>query len=135
MHDPVTRNPKPFVPEHANARQLAHEHNVDEAGQPAGGKSVGVGLTVEWQNGPRLRGSTRFEPDGATVEDVISVAISRLQFFQTVNDGQYACAENAKAIDHLRLANQALADRSARRRAAGTDGTGAKDSPKQTESD
>ncbi len=135
MFDPVTRDPKPFIPEHASARQLAHEHEVDDAGQPAGGKAVGVGLSIEWQNGPRGQGATRFQPNGATVKDVIDVALSRLEFFQTVNDGQYACAENAEAIEHLRAARKALDDRAARRYGAGIKGTGAMDSPKPAESD
>jgi len=54
--------------------------------------------------------------NGCRVEDVISVAVDKLEKFQC---GPLACEENAEAIRYLRLARHSLADRIQRRREQG----------------
>ena len=92
-------------------------------GNPAGGVVCGRGFTIAWQNGPLGRGEERKEPNGAFVEDVIAAALQRLEFYQTVGDGKFACAENEKAITSLMDALRELDNRTKRREAEGTEGT------------
>ena len=77
------------------------ENTVDENGNPAGGAVTGVGLQIEWQNGPLGRGDDRKEPNGAFVETVISAALQRIQWCQTESNGKFDCRENAIAITKL----------------------------------
>ncbi len=50
--------------------------------------------------------------NGCRIDDVVNVAIDKLQFYQ---DGPLACEENAEAIRYLKLAKQSLAHRIQRR--------------------
>lgn len=99
---------------------ITQEHRVDAVGRPAGGTTTATGLRIEWQNGPLGRGADRKEPNGAFVETVIKAARDRLLHYQGT---QFACAENALAIDHLEVALATLAGRTARRESAGMEGT------------
>ena len=99
---------------------LVEEHWSDREGRPAGGVTSGRGLTVSWQNGPLGRGEARRAPNGAFVEDVIAAALGRLNAYQR---SAFRCEENAEAIGHLRAALAALERRTARREAAGVEGT------------
>ncbi|MDR3689457.1 MAG: hypothetical protein P4L46_08775 [Fimbriimonas sp.] len=54
--------------------------------------------------------------NGCRVEDVINVAIHKLERFQ---DGPLACEENAEALRFLRLARHSLADRIQHRKEQG----------------
>ncbi len=87
---------------------------------PAGGTTFGNGFAIAWQNGPLGRGPEREEPNGAFVEDVITAALDRIEFYQ---DGRFACEENARAIEHLKLALQALESRTRRREQQQVEGT------------
>lgn len=101
------------------------EHWLDENGNPAGGVSTTRGATISWQNGPlgRIGTDERKEPNGAFVEDIIHMAIGRLEFYQTASDGKFACEENQEAIKALYEAADLLETRTKRREAARTEGT------------
>lgn len=94
------------------------ENLLDPNGNPSGGYVEGCGLSIEWQNGPLGRGAERQEPNGAFVETVISAAKQRIEFYQTANNGKFACRENAIAITKLEEAllwlNKRTMDREAR---------------------
>lgn len=77
------------------------DNSVDINGNPSGGAVSGVGLDIQWQNGPLGRDHDRQDPNGAFVETVISAAKKRLEFYQTATDGKFACRENAVAITKL----------------------------------
>lgn len=93
---------------------------LDEEGRPAGGYVQGVGLRIDWQNGPLGRGDDRQEPNGAFVETVIAAAIQRIEHY---NETQFRCRENSLAITKLEEAMHWLQHRTARREAEQTEGT------------
>lgn len=101
-------------------------HMTDRDGNPAGGRTLGVGIAVSWQDGPLGRGADRKEPNGAFVETVVDVAIDRLEFYQ---NSKFACAENAEALLHLNRAKAAMNRRTARREEKGIEGTHAEEPP------
>jgi hypothetical protein len=79
---------------------LAGNH-VDGNGNPSGGSVEGIGLKIEWQDGPLGRGKDRIEPNGAFVETVIDAARQRIEFYQKAGGGKFACRENAIALTKL----------------------------------
>lgn len=89
-------------------------------GNPAGGFVHGVGMTIDWQDGPLGRGADRKEPNGAFVETVIDAARQRIQFYQ---DSKFSCRENAIAITKLEEALLWLNKRTADRERKGVEGT------------
>ncbi len=99
------------------------ENHVDENGNPTGGNVRGVGLSIDWQDGPLGRGEDRKEPNGAFVETVIAGAKQRLEFYQTANGGKFNCAENALTIDFLSAALEMLNSRTTKREARAVEGT------------
>jgi hypothetical protein len=107
---------------HPSAAGLVHVVNVmDEDGNPSGGNVRGVGFTIVWQDGPRGQGpdGELAVANGAFIEDIISAAISRLEFFQR---SKYSSHENAVALHHLSEARITLEMRRIRRRDAGIEG-------------
>lgn len=102
------------------ARENKARHWNDENGNPGGGCTYGIGVSIIWQKGPLGRGAERKEPTGAFVEDVIWAAIDRLEYYQ---DSPFACDENEKAINHLNAARNRLTERTADREARGVEGT------------
>lgn len=94
-------------------------NKTDREGNPTGGIVEGVGLGIEWQNGPLGRGEDRKEPNGAFVETVISAAKQRLEFYQ---DSKYNCAANADAITFLDNALACLEFRTKDRENRGVEG-------------
>ena len=99
------------------------ENHTDAAGNPAGGKVRGLGLSIDWQNGALADDTSRSgraAPNGAFVETVILAARRRIEYYQRT---KFACNENADAIDHLNGALEVLQARTARREAAGVEGT------------
>lgn len=93
----------------------------DEAGNPAGGTVKGTGIDISWQNGPlRVDGKPDAERNGAFVEDLVIAAIQRMEYYQ---DSKFKCRENALAITKLEEALHWMNHRTARREAAGTEGT------------
>jgi len=95
--------------------------NLNDAnGNPSGGMAEGVGIKIEWQNGPLGRGAERKEPNGAFVETVIDIARQRIQYYQ---DGPFKCRENAIAITKLEEALLWLGKRTRDREARAVEGT------------
>ena len=96
------------------------ENFYDEDDNPTGGYAEGVGIKIEWQNGPLGRGDERKEPNGAFVETVIDIARSRLEFYQ---EGKYACEANDLAISALEGALVVLNNRTLDRESRKVEGT------------
>lgn len=101
-------------------QKLTTVHKKDKDGNPTGGFVRGVGIVIDWQDGP-----LGFPPDmdkhnGAFVEGIIQAAIDRLTFFQ---DSKFACRENALAITKLDEAMHWLAHRTANRTLRQVEGT------------
>lgn len=104
-------------------QEYTHVFKLDADGNPAGGHSIGEGISITWQNGPLGRGDERQLPNGAFVETLIAIAKDRLEWYQTESDGRFACQENADAMQHLHMALSILNQRTARREVEGTEGT------------
>lgn len=100
-------------------------NGTDGSGRPAGGFALARGVVISWQDGPLGRDPEERarNRNGAFVETVLEMAVSRLEFYQTVGDGRFACEENERAIDRVYQAIAALNERTARRERAGTEGT------------
>ena len=73
-------------------------------------------IQIKWQEGVVKNGVA----NGAMIEDIIDLLISRLEGF---NAGPLSCRENAKSIAYLIQAKQWQLERSLRRRAQGVEGT------------
>lgn len=99
---------------------IEQTHYVDREGRPAGGWSTAKGVSIRWQDGPLAEGGVRREPNGAFVEDVIAVAIGRIEFYQK---SEFHCIHNAVALGHLYAAAEALAERTRDRERRGVEGT------------
>lgn len=104
-------------------QKIEERHALDMNGNPTGGTTSGVGITINWQNGPLGREPNRVEPNGAFVEGVIQAAIGRLQFFQA---NKFSCRENSLAITKLEEALHWLEHRTRDREARDVEGTHAK---------
>lgn len=96
------------------------QNHLDITGNPAGGYVEGVGMRIQWQDGPLSVNGERLEPTGAFVEDVIAAVIQRIQHYQ---GSRFKCRENALAITKLEEANLWLQKRTADREARGVEGT------------
>jgi hypothetical protein len=102
-------------------QKLEIQHRKDEKGNPAGGSVRGVGIELDFQNGPLgLMGAERRGQNGCFVEDLLAAAISRLEFYQST---KFKCDYNADAIMHLREAAKILEARTKERQARGVEGT------------
>jgi hypothetical protein len=99
---------------------VTHDHKSDSDGNPAGGHTEGVGLSIDWQNGPLAVDGTRREPNGAFVEGVIEAAIKRIEFYQA---SKFHCIHNAVALGHLQAAAEVLAERTRDREDRQVEGT------------
>lgn len=100
--------------------RFTSNHFTDSEGNPAGGTTYGQGFAIGWQNGPLGRGEDRQAPNGAFVEDIIAVALDRLEFYQ---QSKFNCLENALAIDHLQDALSELRSRTKSRESRKVEGT------------
>ena len=100
-----------------NGTPYFFDHFVDEDGNPAGGYFEGTGIQFKWQDGPVM--GTGKPPNGAFVEDGILAVAQRIAWYQgepgSGGNGRFACEENAIALEHLRLAHEALLVRTRRR--------------------
>ena len=102
-------------------QNIVQAHETDESGAPAGGRTTGTGIDINWQNGPLSHpGGKRSEPNGAFVEGVINAAIGRIEYYQA---SKFRCRENALAITMLEQAVHWLQHRTASREAHGVEGT------------
>jgi hypothetical protein len=91
------------------------QFKTDENNNPTGGSTTGIGMSIEWQDGIKNNGQ-----NGAFVEDVITAAIQRLEFF---NDSKFRCRENSLAITKLEEALLWLNYRTANRQNQGVENT------------
>ena len=89
-------------------------------GNPTGGYVSGIGLRIDWQNGPIGRGEDKQQPNGAFLQDVIEACIERLRYYQ---EGKFACKFNEYAIKSLEDALESLDDRKEDREAREVQGT------------
>ncbi|HYA67865.1 MAG TPA: hypothetical protein VED63_03940 [Acidimicrobiales bacterium] len=87
---------------------IVQDHHFDEDNRPAGGYARGVGINIQWQNGPLVHHGRPHAPNGALVEDVIAAVIGRIEFYQR---SRSHCIENAVALGHLRAAVEVLEER------------------------
>lgn len=101
-----------------NSCSITNKKDVNS--NPSGGEVVGIGLNIQWQDGPLGQGIERKEPNGAFVETVISAVIQRLEYFQ---GSKFNCRENALAITKLQEALFWLEHRTKTRQFLGTEGT------------
>lgn len=100
-------------------QQYEAENHSDDNGNPAGGHVQGVGLRIDWQDGPLGRGEDRQEPNGAFVETVIAAALQRIEYY---NETQFRCRENSLAITKLEEALHWLNARTNRREQQNVEG-------------
>ncbi len=91
-------------------------NGTDAQGNPSGGYATGTGISIQWQDGPVPKDGA---PSGAFVEDLIEIAIARLEHYQL---SRFACDTNASALDSLREALASLHARTAERTARGVEG-------------
>ena len=88
--------------------------------QPDGTRTAGmvggVGMSIFWQAGPISGPASR---RGAVVEDVLAVAVKRLEQLSEPMPNPYTKA----AVEYLELALEELADRQADRKRRGVQGT------------
>lgn len=91
----------------------------DEDGHVTGGLVMGVGLAIQWQDGPITDHSTG-QPNGALVPDVLQAALQRLQAY---NDSPLRCRENSLAITKIEEALMWLEARQRDRTQRGVQGT------------
>ena len=96
-------------------------HYTGPGGNPTGGATWSIGLSIAWQRGPLGRGADRKKPNGAFAEDVIAAALDRIQFYQQTSAGKFACRQNA--ITKLKEALFWLNDRTEEREARRVEGT------------
>lgn len=96
------------------------ENHLDADGNPAGGNVHGVGIRIEWQNGPLGRDGDRIEANGAFVEGVIEAAIDRIYFYQLT---KFHSLHNAVALGHLKAALEVLGERTREREDRQVEGT------------
>lgn len=108
------------------------EHYEDAEGRPGGGIAVSTGMCVIFQDGPTIRerpfrdelgmkiGDHYYCKNGAFVEDLLEAAKSRLEHYQA---SEFACDENATALEKVQEALTALAERRSKRIAEGKYGT------------
>ena len=120
IHPQVLRDLQTLQELHDMKQSFHAINNLDSQGRPAGGTVTGMGLAITWQAGPLSVDGVRREPNGAFVETVIDAALQRLLHYQ---ESPFNCQENAQAIGHLQAALQALNGRTARRVAAGVEGS------------
>lgn len=101
-------------------RYVTESHRSDEQGRPAGGSTSGVGIRIDWQDGPLVVDGVRRDANGAFVEGVLEAALGRLEFYQ---QSEFRCRENALAITKIEEALHWLQHRTADREARGVEGT------------
>ena len=101
-------------------QKIEGNHRDDAAGNPGGGTTYGLGISISWQDGPLGRGDDRKEPSGAFVEGVIAAAIDRIEYYQR---SRFNSAWNGTALAHLYAALSELDLRAQDREARAVEGT------------
>lgn len=100
-------------------QEILESHRTDENGNPTGGRTIGIGMDITWQDGPLGRGAERKAPNGAFVEGLIQAAVGRLEFYQA---SKFRCDTNARALTALRIALAALEERTKDRETRAVEG-------------
>lgn len=108
---------------------IRNDFQTNTDGNPSGGTSQARGVQIDWQNGPLAVDGVRKEPNGAFVEEVIQIAVDRINFY---NDSKFRCRENSLAVTKLEEALHWLNSRTSRREASGIEGTHQEDPQAQT---
>jgi hypothetical protein len=93
-------------------KEIVERHRFDEDDRPAGGYTRGAGINIQWQSGPIVHHGRAHAPTGASVEDVITAVVGRIEFYQR---SRRHCLENAIALGYLRAALEVLEERKRRR--------------------
>lgn len=75
-------------------------------------------LELKFQDGP-LKETSR---NGTDTEAVLVCLIERLEHFQEINNGKYACEENERAIGYLKNALALMEQRTEERISRGVEG-------------
>ena len=86
-------------------QRLECSNKVDEDNNPTGGSVEGIGIEINWQDGPVGNGTKHNTANGAFVEGVIQAALQRIQFFE---NSKFACEENEIAADQSNNSNPHL---------------------------
>lgn len=94
--------------------------NHTDNGNPAGGFVEGMGLRIDWQNGPLGRGEGRKPANGAFVETVLAATKQRIEYYQ---DSPFKCDDNQCAIEAIEKALAYLNNRTKAREAREVEGT------------
>lgn len=85
----------------------SHHYEIDAAGTPT---------TIKFQKGPVKEVGV----NGVSIEALLAILIDRLEGFES---GEFACADNAEALSHLRCALAALNRRTLDRLSRQVEGT------------
>ena len=101
-------------------QEIRVKNEVDEKGNPAGGTVRGIGIQIDWQNGPLGRGADRMEPNGAFVEGVLEAVRQRMEFYEC---SEFSCPQNTWAMHHIQMALHWLEARTANREMRQVEGT------------
>ncbi len=101
-------------------QEISETHLSDVEANPTGGYTTGLGIKINWQDGPLGNGEDRIEPNGAFVEGVIQAALGRLRFYQS---SRFACRQNALSITKLEEALHWMDDRTREREEREVEGT------------
>lgn len=127
MPEPIALDPR--IPDEARPLPVEHVNRLDAEGRPAGGFArltlegdESPCIFVRWQDGPlnRVGSPERLAPNGAFVEQLIQIALERIEFY---NDNGFSCVENIAAVSSLRGVLMVLNERTARRVAQQVEGT------------
>ena len=89
----------------------------DRDGRVTGGFARGIGIQIDWQNGPLEEGQL---PNGAFVEGVLQTVLDRLLAYQETD---LSCRENALAITKFQERMHWLEERRRARRGRGVQDT------------
>jgi len=79
-------------------QKLETHNKLDEHGIPTGGSVRGIGIAIDWQEGPVGRDGDRKEQTGAYVEEVLVACLDRLGCYQNT---KFSCPENVLAVSDL----------------------------------
>ena len=104
----------------STGQPIVFENKLDDSGNPTGGYASGVGLFINWQDGPLGRGEESKEPNGAFIEDVLKICAERMRFYQA---SKFACEENVVVLEHIEAAILWLGERTKNREVRDVEGT------------
>ena len=95
-------------------------NKLDRDGNPSGGYVRGIGIIIDWQEGPLEVDGQRVQQTGAMIEDILSALIARTEW---LNYNKFRCRENSLAITKMEEAMHWLNARTEDRIRRGVEGT------------